>query len=102
MGLQSARFCCRRSKYAPNMHDNRTLLTTAAAVAGAVVGAAIVWMSRPDPPTCTTLDNGIRACMPIYVVDPPLWLYGAFAVIGALLSGGVAYGSTVARRARAR
>ncbi len=59
-------------------------------------------LSRPDPPTCTTLDNGMRACMPIYVFDPPLWLYGAFAVIGALLAGGLAYGYTFARRPCAR
>lgn len=84
------------------MHDIRTPSRTGAAVAGGVVGASIVWLSRPDPPSCTTLDNGMRACMPIYVVDPPLWLYAAFALIGALLAGGVAYGYTFARRARAR
>lgn len=39
--------------------------------------------------------------MPIYVVDPPLWLYGVFSVVGALLAGGVAYGYAFARRARA-
>jgi hypothetical protein len=82
------------------MHDKRKLSTIAAAVVGGVVGATIVWLSRPDPPSCTMLDNGIRACMPIYVVDPPLWLYGVFAVIGALLAGGVAYGYAFARRAR--
>ena len=84
------------------MHDSRTLSMTAAAVVGGVVGAAIVWLSRPDPPSCTTLDNGMRACMPIYIVGPPLWLSGTFAVVGALLTGGVAYGYTFARRARAR
>jgi hypothetical protein len=73
----------------------------AAAVVGGVVGAIIVWLSRPDPPSCTTLDNGMRACMPILVVDPPLWLYGVSAVIGALLASGVAYGYAFARRARA-
>lgn len=83
------------------MHDRRKLSTIAAAVMGGVVGATIVWLSRPDPPSCTTLENGMRACMPIYVVDPPLWLYGVFAVIGALLAGGVAYGDAFARRARA-
>jgi hypothetical protein len=83
------------------MRDSRTLsTTTAAAVVGGVLAAAIVWLSRPDPPSCTTLDNGMRACMPI-VVDPPMWLYGAFAVVGALLAAGVAFGySTVRRRAR--
>jgi hypothetical protein len=84
------------------MHDSRTLSTIAATVAGGAVGAAIVWLSRPDPPSCTTLDNGRRACMPIYVVGPPLWLYVASAVIGALLAGGVAHGYTLARRAGAR
>lgn len=84
------------------MHDSRTLSTNAAAVIGGAVGATIVWLGRPDLPRCTTLDDGMRACMPIYVVDPPLWLYGAFAVMGALLAGGVAYGYTFARRAHAR
>jgi hypothetical protein len=88
-----------RPKYAPNMRDSRTLsTTTAAAVVGGVLAAAIVWLSRPDPPSCTTLDNGMRACMPIYVVDPPLWLYGAVAVVGALLDAGVAFGYTTVRR----
>jgi hypothetical protein len=91
-----------RPKYAPIMPDSRTLSTIPATAVGGVVGAAIVWLSRPDPPSCTTLDNGMRACMPIYVVDPPLWLYVVSAVIGALLAGGVAYGYTFARRTRAR
>ena len=68
---------CGHREYAPNMHDKRKLSMIAAAVVGGVVGATIVWLSRPDPPSCTTLDNGMRACMPIYVVDPPLWLYGS-------------------------
>jgi len=91
-----------RRKYAPFMPDSRALSTIAATALGAVVGAAIVWLSRPNPPSCTTLDNGMRACMPIYVVNPPMWLYVVSAVIGALLAGGVAYGYTFARRARAR
>ena len=89
-------------KYAPIMHDSRARSTIAAMVVGGLVGAAFVWLSRPDPPSCTTLDNGMRACMPIYVVDPPFWLYSAAAVIGALLASGAAYGYTFARRARAR
>jgi hypothetical protein len=90
-------------KYAADMHDSRTPPTaTTAAVVGGVVGAAIVWLSRPVPPSCTTLDNGMRACMPIYVVEPPLWLYAAFAVVGALIAGGVALGYMFSRRARAR
>ena len=39
----------------------------------------------------------MRACMPIHVVDPPLWLYGVSAVIGALLAWGVAYGDAFPR-----
>lgn len=40
--------------------------------------------------------------MPIYVVDPPLWLYGVFVIIAALLaSSGAEYGYAFARRARA-
>lgn len=92
---------CGHPEYAPNMHAKRILSTIAAAVIGGVVGAIIVWLSRPDSPSCTTLDDGMRACMPIYVVNPPLWLYGGFAVIGALLAGGVAYRYAFARRARA-
>ena len=86
-------------KYAPNMDNSRTLPTSAAAVVGGLAGAAIVWLNRPNPPSCTTLDNGMRACMPIYVVGPPLWLYGAFALVGALVAGGLTYG---VRRSRVR
>jgi hypothetical protein len=90
-------------KYAPIVQSRRALsTTTAAAIVGGVLGAATVWLSRSDPPSCSTLDNGMRACMPIYVVDPPLWLYGAFAVIGALLAGGMALGYAFARRTRGR
>lgn len=85
-----------RSRHA----GRRSLSTTAAAVVGGVLGAVTVWLSRPDPPSCTTLDNGTRACMPIYVVDPPPWLYAAFAIIGALLAGGITLGYAFARRAR--
>lgn len=91
---------CEHPEYAPNMHDKRKLSTTAAALVGGVVGVVIVWLSRPDAPSCTTLDNGMRACMPIHVVDPPLWLYGVSTVIGALLACGVACGFALARRAR--
>jgi len=90
-----------RGEYGVNMQAKRELAAAVAvAVVGGVLGAAFVWLSRPDPPSCTTLDNGMRACMPIYVVDPPLWLYGAFAVIGALLAGGMTLAYAFARRAR--
>jgi hypothetical protein len=90
-------------KYAPIVQSRRAVFTTtAAAVVGGVLGAATVWLSRPAPPSCSTLDNGMRACMPIYVVDPPLWLYGAFVVIGALLAGGMTLGYAFARRPRGR
>jgi hypothetical protein len=82
------------------MQGRSALSATAAAVLGGLLGAAVIWLSRPDPPTCTTLDNGMRACMPIIVVEPPLSLYGAFAVVGALLAGGMTY--AFARRARGR
>ncbi len=92
-----------KRKYAANMHESRALTaTTAAMVVGGVLGAAIIWVNRPNPPSCTTLDNGVRACMPIDVVDPPLWLYGVSAIVGALLVGGVALGFAFARRARSR
>ena len=89
-----------RGKYIQNMHGRSALSATAAAVLGGLLGAAIVWLSRPDPPTCTTLDNGMRACMPIYAVEPPLWLYGAFAAVGALLAAGMT--QAFARQARGR
>ena len=67
--------------------------TAVVTVFGAVLGASIVWLNRPDAASCTTLHNAMRACMPVYVVGPPLWLYAAFAVCGALLAGCVAYAS---------
>jgi hypothetical protein len=51
--------------------------TIAATFVGEVLGAAVAWLTRRDLPSCTTADNGMRACMSIYVIDPPLWLYGA-------------------------
>jgi hypothetical protein len=67
---------------------------------GLLVGIAFLWLSRPDPPACTTLDNGMRACMPILVEGPHVWLYGAFGVVGALLAGGLAFALASAHRAR--
>lgn len=93
-------------QYVADMQDSRKHLTattaTTAAVVGGVVGVAVVWASRPDPPSCTTLGNGMRACMPIHAVDPAMWLYAAFAAIGAAIAGGVTFGYLFARRARAR
>ena len=63
---------------------------------------ATLWLTQPDPPSCTTLDNGSRACMPVMVVPPPLALYVAFAVIGALLVGGMMLAYTFIRRTRGR
>jgi hypothetical protein len=85
------------------MLSSRKLAASAAiATIGGVLGAAFVWLKRPDAPICTTLDNGMRACMPIYVVDPPLWLYGAFSVGGVLLAGGMTLAYAFARRARSQ
>ena len=69
-----------------------------AALVGGLVGMVALWLSRPDPPSCTILDSGMRACMPILVEGPPVWLYLAFAVVGALL--GVALALAFARRGR--
>lgn len=90
-----------RGEYGVNMPAKRELAAALAAIAGGggVLGAVVVWLNRPDPPSCTTLDNGMRACMPIYVVDPPLWLYGAFAVGGAFLVCGMTLAYAFARRA---
>lgn len=46
-----------------------------------------VWgPGREQPDPCTTLDNGMRACMPIIVMPPPLWAYFAFACGGAIVA----------------
>lgn len=58
-----------------------------AVLVGASLGLLYVWgpwRGKPDP--CTTLDDGVRACMPIVVVPPPLWAYFAFACGGALVA----------------
>lgn len=70
------------------------------ALVGLLVGIAVLWLSRPDRPACTTLDNGMRACMPVLVEGPPVWLYGAFGIAGALMAGGFAFALASARRAR--
>lgn len=70
------------------------------ALVGGLVGVAVAWLSRSDPPSCTSLDNGMRACMPILVEGPPVWLYGAFGGVGALLGGGMATAFAFARRVR--
>ena len=105
--MWDARICLRvqavNGEYDANMQAKRELAASAAiAAVGGVLGAVFVWLNRPDPPSCTTLDNGMRACMPIYVVDPPLWLYGAFAVGGAFLAGGMTLVYAFARRARSQ
>jgi hypothetical protein len=90
-----------RVEYGVNMLGKRQLAASAAiAAVGGVLGAVVVWLSRPEFASCTTLDNGMRACMPIYLVDPPLWLYGAVAVGGAFLAGGITLAYAFARRAR--
>lgn len=74
-----------------------------AALVGALVAMTLVWLNRPESPSCVTLDNGTHACMPVYVVDVPLWLYGAVAIIGALLAGALAYAcSALLRQSLAR
>lgn len=70
------------------------------AVVAGVLGAGFVWWHRPDPSSCITLDDGIRACMPVHVVAPPLWLYAAFAVGAAFLGGGMTLACALFRRAR--
>ena len=74
--------------------------STAVAVVAGVLGAVVVWLHRTDPRSCITLDDGIRACMPVHVVAPPLWLYAAVAVSCAFLAGGMTLVCTLARRAR--
>lgn len=80
--------------------DECRRLGLTAAVIGGLLGATFVWLNRPEPPGCTTLDNGMRACMPVYVAEPPLWIYVAFALAGALVASGMALGYAVARCAR--
>jgi hypothetical protein len=83
------------------MPGNRTLSRVfGAALVGAVAAVALVWLNRPESPSCVTWDNGMLACLPIYVVDVPLWLYGAVAIIGALLAGALAYACSALLRQR--
>ena len=66
---------------------------------GALLGLLYVWgpwRGKPDP--CTTLDNGMRACMPMVVVAPPLWAYFAFACGGAIAALLVAAAALRVRR----
>lgn len=51
---------------------------------GAALSVATVWLLRPEPPACTTLENGLRACMPVLVVPPPAWAYVAAGLLGAI------------------
>ena len=51
---------------------------------GAGLGVVLVWLLGSEPPSCTTTSTGVRACMPIYVVPPSLWVYVAFGAAGAL------------------
>lgn len=58
-----------------------------AVVVGALLGSSYVWGPwRSQPQPCTTLDDGTRTCMPVFVVPPPLWAYFAFACGGALVA----------------
>ena len=54
---------------------------------GALLGWLYVWGPwRGEKNPCTTLDDGVQACMPILVVPPPLWVYIAFAFTGAVVA----------------
>jgi hypothetical protein len=66
---------------------------------GALLGLLYVWDPwRGEPDPCTTLDNGMRACMPMVAVSPPLWAYLAFACGGAIAALLVAAAAPHARR----
>lgn len=56
----------------------------ASLVVGGTLGVLMVWLLRPESPACTTTETGLRACMPVVVVPPPLWVYFAFGAAGAL------------------
>ena len=79
----------------------RELAVFAASAVGGAVGAVFVWLRRPAPPSCTTLDNGKYACMPIHAVDPPLALWFARGHRGGrdrpqgLMAGRVTWRSSV-------
>ena len=60
-------------------------LLACSALVGAVLGVLFVLLSRQDESPCTTLDDGTRACMPVMVIPPPLWVYVAFGITGAVL-----------------
>lgn len=53
---------------------------------GALLGVFFVWGPWRKSPSCTTFDDGTRACMPMVVVPPPLWAYFAFACGGAVVA----------------
>jgi hypothetical protein len=66
---------------------------------GALLGLLYVWSaSREEPDPCTTLDSGVRVCMPIIVMAPPMWAYFAFACGGAIAALLVAAASLHVRR----
>ncbi|MFC6288002.1 hypothetical protein [Nocardioides sp. GCM10027114] len=66
-------------------------------VLGALLGALTVWLSTPEPSPCHTLEDGLRACMPVVVIPPPPWLYGVAALAGAVLAAGATVALAMAR-----
>jgi hypothetical protein len=74
------------------------------AVLGAAVGVLFVWLQRPDAPAegCTTTSDGLRACILVHVVPPPLWAYFVLGAGGALAGLLLALGALGIRRQLAR
>lgn len=52
---------------------------------GACCFFTLLWLQSPDPPSCTTLPDGRRACMPVLVVPPTPWDYAFWGVVGAMI-----------------
>lgn len=64
--------------------------TLLASVTGALLGAGILWATRPRA-GCTTFADGSKGCIPTVVEGPHLWQYVLFAMVGAAFAGGAAY-----------
>ena len=88
--------------YGLGMDAKRAVPPAVAAAVGGLLAVALVWSNRPESSGCTTLETGARACMPTLVVGPPLWLYAAVAVGGAVIAAGLWLAACVGVRARAR
>ena len=59
-------------------------------LAGALVGAVIVFMNRPQKPPNVWGPDGMELIHPMYVGRVPLWFYATVALVCALAAACVA------------